>query len=304
MTKLARTYKPFGPVLSDAVNDQLRTVLGPSGKRPAYIAERVRKTWELGDGWAKHVTVEVALGTREGSSVRGGGLGGLHEGALTDVASVDKAIDAAVAAVGARRGVPVALPSAAAAMAAPPSTRPRSSEFTEQITGRGGVLAKAARLVLNQLGLDDQVTTPATATDAELIDLVSAELGSDWPRLVAPVFDARKAVVFDDRWASAREDLVKIWLMDDDEVNADWPHARGALRRRRARRRHAGHLVAGQGPGRGPQHACLAVRARRRGCGEPGQGPLQRRGRSGDRCLEGLDRSVGGRRSCSTAAQR
>ena len=72
VTKLARTYKPYGPVLSDAINDQLRTVLGPSGKRPAYIAERVKKTWELGDGWAKHVTVEVALGTREGSSVRGG----------------------------------------------------------------------------------------------------------------------------------------------------------------------------------------------------------------------------------------
>jgi hypothetical protein len=72
VSKLARTYKPFGPVLTDAINDQLRTVLGPSGKRPAYIAERVKKTWELGDGWAKHVTVEVALGTREGSSVRGG----------------------------------------------------------------------------------------------------------------------------------------------------------------------------------------------------------------------------------------
>ena len=35
VTKLARTYKPFGPVLSDAINDRLRTALGPSGKRPA-----------------------------------------------------------------------------------------------------------------------------------------------------------------------------------------------------------------------------------------------------------------------------
>ncbi len=75
VTKLARTYKPFGPVLTDAVNDQLRTVLGPSGKRPGAIAERVTKTWELGEGWAKHVTVELALGTREGSSVRGGAAG-------------------------------------------------------------------------------------------------------------------------------------------------------------------------------------------------------------------------------------
>ncbi|PRC55490.1 hypothetical protein C6A85_18970, partial [Mycobacterium sp. ITM-2017-0098] len=84
----------------------LRTVFGPSGKRPAYIAERVKKVWELGDGWVKHATVELALGTREGSSVRGGALGGLHDGALADAASVDKVIDGAVAAVGARRGVP------------------------------------------------------------------------------------------------------------------------------------------------------------------------------------------------------
>ena len=111
VTKLARTYKPYGPVLSDAINDQLRTVLGPSGKRPAAIAERVTKTWELGDGWVKHVTVEVALGTREGTSVRGGALGNLHEGALADAAAVDSVIDAAVAAVAARRGIAVALPS-------------------------------------------------------------------------------------------------------------------------------------------------------------------------------------------------
>ncbi|MGE5698212.1 MAG: fatty acid synthase subunit beta domain-containing protein, partial [Candidatus Sericytochromatia bacterium] len=221
VTKLARTYKPFGPVLSDAINDRLSTVLGPSGKRPAYIAERVRKTWQLGDGWVKHVTVEVALGTREGHSVRGGDLGALHNGALTDVATVDKVIDAAVAAVGGRRGVAVALPSAGGNGGATVDAA-ALSEFTDQITGRSGVLANAARLVLNQLGLNDPVTTPPTATDAELIDLVTAELGSDWPRLVSPVFDGRKAVVFDDRWASAREDLVRIWLMDDDEVDADW----------------------------------------------------------------------------------
>ena len=118
VTKLARTYKPYGPVLSDAINDQLRTVLGPSGKRPAAIAERVKKTWELGDGWAKHVTVEVALGTREGTSVRGGSLGGLHDGALADAATVDKVIDAAVTAVAARRGIAVALPSAGGGAAA------------------------------------------------------------------------------------------------------------------------------------------------------------------------------------------
>ncbi len=239
VTKLARTYKPYGPVLSDAINDQLRTALGPSGKRPAAIAERVKKTWQLGDGWVKHVTVEVALGTREGSSVRGGGLGGLHDGALADAATVDKVIDAAVQAVAGRRGIAVALPSAAGAAGGGVVDSAALTEFAEQVTGRDGVLASAARLVLNQLGLDNAVSAPEAATDAELIDLVTAELGSDWPRLVAPVFDGRKAVLFDDRWASAREDLVKLWLMDEGEIDADW-------QRLSERFEGAGHVVGTQ----------------------------------------------------------
>ncbi|WP_205873957.1 type I polyketide synthase [Mycobacterium camsae] len=238
VTKLARTYKPFGPVLSDAINDQLRTVLGPSGKRPAAIAERVMKTWELGEGWAKHVTVEVALGTREGTSVRGGAMGHLHEGALADAASVDKVIDAAVGAVGARLGIAVSLPSAGGGGGATVDAA-ALSEFTDQITGRDGVLASAARLVLGQLGLDDPVSASPAATDAELIDLVTAELGADWPRLVAPTFDGKKAVVFDDRWASAREDLVKLWLTDEGDIDADWV-------RLSERFEGAGHVVATQ----------------------------------------------------------
>ncbi|KUH80163.1 MULTISPECIES: type I polyketide synthase [unclassified Mycobacterium] len=237
VTKLARTYKPFGPVLSDAINDQLRTVFGPSGKRPAYIAERVTKTWELGPGWIKHVTVEVALGTREGSSVRGGDLGGLHDGALADAATVDKVIDAAVSAVAARRGVAVSLPSAAGGSGGVVDSA-ALSEFAEQVTGRDGVLASVARTILGQLGLETAVPVPE-ATDAELIDLVTAELGSDWPRLVAPVFDGRKAVLFDDRWASAREDLAKLWLLDEDEIDADW-------QRLSQRFEGAGHVVGTQ----------------------------------------------------------
>ena len=238
VTKLARTYKPFGPVLSDAINDQLKTVFGPSGKRPAYIAERVTKAWELGPGWAKHVTAEVAMGTRDGSSVRGGSLGGLHDGALADAASVDKVIDAAVAAVGARKGVSVSLPSAGGGGGGVVDSA-ALTEFAETVTGNNGVLASAARLMLGQLGLDNPVSAPEAATDAELIDLVNAELGSDWPRLVAPAFDARKAVVFDDRWASAREDLVRLWLTEEDDIDADWP-------RLSERFEGAGHAVATQ----------------------------------------------------------
>ncbi|PSR68587.1 3-oxoacyl-ACP synthase [Nocardia sp. MDA0666] len=217
--RLARTYKPFGSVLSDAIGDHLRKVFGPSGKRPAAIADRVKKVWQLGDGWAHHVTAEVSLGTREGASVRGGDLGGLVSGALSDGASVDAAIDAAVQAVAARRGISVALPAAGGGGGAAVDAA-ALGEFTEQITGRDGVLATAARVVLEQLGLTDQVSAPE-ASDESLVDLVSAELGSDWPRLVAPAFDARKAVLIDDRWATAREDLATLWLGGSGEDTVD-----------------------------------------------------------------------------------
>ena len=95
-------------------------------------------------------------------------------------------------------------------------------EFAATVTGSTGVLASAARLVLGQLGLDNPVSALPLATDAELIDLVTSELGAEWPRLVAPAFDAKKAVLLDDRWASAREDLVKLWLADENDIDADW----------------------------------------------------------------------------------
>ena len=239
VNKLARTYKPFGPVLSDAVNDSLRSVLGPSGKRPAAIAERLTKTWELGQGWVKHVTVELVLGTREGSSVRGGPLGGLHDGALPDGGAVDKAIDGAVATVAARHGIAVSLPSVGGTAGAGVVDSAALDEFAATVTGPGGVLASAARLMLGQLGLDNPVTALPTATDTELIDLVTGELGADWPRLVAPAFDARKAVLLDDRWASAREDLVKLWLADENDIDADWATLSEGFE-------GAGHVVATQ----------------------------------------------------------
>ncbi|WP_305091979.1 type I polyketide synthase [Prescottella sp. R16] len=208
--RLARTYKPFGPVLSDSIGDHLRKVFGPSGKRPAAIADRVTKVWQLGDGWAHHVTAEVALGTRDGSSVRGGAMGGLHEGAIADGSAVDAVIDAAVQSVASRRGVTVSMP-AAGGGAGGTVDAAALGEFTEAITGRNGVLASAARLVLEQLGFSESAAAAVAADDTALVDLVSAELGSDWPRLVAPAFDAKKAVLIDDRWATAREDLARAW---------------------------------------------------------------------------------------------
>ncbi|MFW8625013.1 fatty acid synthase subunit beta domain-containing protein [Corynebacterium glutamicum] len=212
VSKMAKGYKAFGPVLSDAATDALRRLTGPTGKRPGYVAERVTGTWELGQGWADHVVAEVVIGAREGASLRGGDLASLSPASPASASDLDSLIDAAVQAVASRRGVAVSLPSAGGAAGGVVDSA-ALGEFAEQVTGHDGVLAQAARTILTQLGLDKPATVSVEDTaEEDLYELVSKELGSDWPRQVAPSFDEEKVVLLDDRWASAREDLSRVAL--------------------------------------------------------------------------------------------
>ncbi|WP_257162293.1 type I polyketide synthase [Corynebacterium cystitidis] len=205
VTTMAKGYSAFGPVLGATVADALRRITGPTGKKPAYIAERVTDTWQLGPGWADHVTAEIVMGTREGASLRGGELATLPE--VSSASDLDGLIDAAVHAVAESRGVSVSLPQAAATADVVDSAA--LGEFAEQLTGKAGVLAETARELLRRLGHEQRATEAFDDTDDALFDLVTRELGQDWPRQVAPRFDAREAVLLDDRWASAREDVVR-----------------------------------------------------------------------------------------------
>ncbi|MGC5245364.1 fatty acid synthase subunit beta domain-containing protein [Gordonia sp. DT219] len=219
---LARGYRPLGAVLTDAVGDQIRKVIGPTGKRQSYLTDRVTGVWQLGPGWALHTQVALALGTREGASVRGGDLGDLLDGTVADTAALDTVIDRAVAAVGESRGIAVAKPAAESGGGATVDAA-ALGEFTEAITGRSGALASAAYTLLSKLGLAGHSSAPEQTEDpdAVLAARVGDELGPEWVRTVAPAFDAAKAVLIDDRWAGAREDLVRIWLTADTELDAD-----------------------------------------------------------------------------------
>ncbi|MCQ9370865.1 DUF1729 domain-containing protein [Corynebacterium sp. 35RC1] len=219
VTKMAKGYAAFGPVLSDAANDALRRITGPTGKRPGYVAERVTGTWGLGQGWADHAVAAVVMGTREGASLRGGDLATLP--IPGSAAELDQVIDQAVQAVAAARGVTVGLPTAGGGAGGVVDSA-ALGEFAEQVTGKAGVLAATARTILSTLGLDAPAAQDLEDdADQALFDLVARELGSDWPRQVAPVFDANKAVLLDDRWASAREDVTRVAIgeLSADEVN-------------------------------------------------------------------------------------
>ncbi len=88
--------------------------------------------------------------------------------------------------------------------------------FAAQVTGSDGVLAQTARFVLGTLGLAAPEPAPEEDANAAVVAAVEAELGADWPEQVAPRFDARNAILFDDRWASAREDLSRACYNNDE----------------------------------------------------------------------------------------
>ena len=224
VVKAAPRYKAFGPVLSEAIRERLHQLFGSAGVKQARIARRLNEAWGLSEGWAAAVTAELLLATREGASTRGGDLAALPTEAVSNAADADALIDQAVQAVASDRGVTVSLQSAQSAGSGAMVDSAALKEFASGITGEDGLLASTARYLLDKLGLtaNQQAGDSEEDESAAVVEAVTAELGASWPKQVEPRFDERKAILLDDRWASAREDLARIFYQqeDADQVSA------------------------------------------------------------------------------------
>lgn len=218
VNKAAFNYKPFGPVLSEAIKDRVRKLFGAAGAKQSLIAEHVESEWGLSAGWAAHATATILLSTREGASTRGGDLATLAAApggaAPTNKAGVLALIDEAIQETASARGLAVAKKSAGAAGGGAAVDSAALDAFKDKVIGDRGILANSARALLGQLDLNQPVAedfdhSEASETQA-VLDAVAEELGSNWPSLVAPVFDEARAVLIDDRWATAREDVARI----------------------------------------------------------------------------------------------
>ncbi|MDO4259189.1 MAG: DUF1729 domain-containing protein [Actinomycetaceae bacterium] len=205
----AGNYKPFGSVLGDAITARLRKLLGGAGLAPTHVASRVTGTWGLGQGWADHVAAEILLGTRDGDSVRGGSLTTLPT-SVASSADADALVDTAVQAVASRNGVNVALPGAGGADGGGVVDSAALTSLTEEILGENGILASQAKELLARLGVDLRPTPSVHEDLSALAEAVETELGPNWADSVKPAFTPARAVLLDDRWASAREDLARI----------------------------------------------------------------------------------------------
>ncbi|MCH3975946.1 MAG: DUF1729 domain-containing protein [Bifidobacterium tibiigranuli] len=211
VNKVAPNYKAFGPVLSDIVRDRVRGLFGASGVKLTQIEKRVTDTWQLGAGWASHVVSALVLETREGASARGGELASLGTDPAANANAANALIDAAVQHVAQARGITVGLPNAGGAAGGAVVDSAALDAFAQKVTGSDGVLAATARFVLNELGVAAPAVAPSEDANAAVVAAVEAELGADWPKQVEPRFDERRALLLDDRWASAREDLARLY---------------------------------------------------------------------------------------------
>ncbi len=220
--RLAFNYKPFGPVLTEAIRDRLRRVFGGAGVKPARIGERVTGTWQLGQGWVDAVTAQILLGTREGDSVRGEALATLPL-AASSASEADELIDQAVQQVAAGRSIAVALPQASGAGGGEVVDSAALGELREHLLGESGIMAGAAHRLLEALGLEGSALLAEgndeedsdVALGSEALETIAAELGTGWVDQVRPSFDPDRAVLLDDRWASAREDLARLATTGD-----------------------------------------------------------------------------------------
>lgn len=225
--KLAHHYKAFGPVLTEAIRDRQRKVLGGAGVKSSFIADRVHGVWQLGDGWANATIAQVLLGSREGDSARGGSLATLPTAVGTQ-AEAEALVDEAVRQVGAARGVAVAMPSSGAGAGGGVVDSAALDAYAATVTGEDGALAQAAHHMLQALGLEGAQTLADgvpeddenRVRDALAAETVAAELGPRWVELVQPSFTPERTVLIDDRWASAREDLARIWTGQPDEIQS------------------------------------------------------------------------------------
>ena len=208
---VAPRYKAFGAVLSDIVRERLRALFGAAGVKPAQIDKRISEVWQLGEGWRAHVLAVLVLQTREGASVRGENLAQLSTDPAKNTAAADALIDAAIAQVAQAHGVSVSQPGAAGAAGGAVVDSAALDAFAQQVVGADGILAATAKFVLAKLGVEAPKAETESDENAAVVSAVEAELGADWPKQVAPRFDERKAILFDDRWASAREDVARLY---------------------------------------------------------------------------------------------
>jgi len=190
-------YRFPGPVLGIWLESESAAALGRVGGSAQQVTDRVREHWDLGEGWAAHVRLAIALGSRDGASKRGGDLRTLSATTATAL------IDDAVGEVARAHDLSVSPVSSAAPVAGP------DAAALAQVTGEiEGLLADTATTILQRLDRLPDQTSPAEAPAGQALEALVREYGAEHAEQVAPSFDARRHVHLGSAtvWARAEVD--------------------------------------------------------------------------------------------------
>ncbi|WP_354699367.1 hypothetical protein DSM112329_05081 [Paraconexibacter sp. AEG42_29] len=215
------SYRFPGPYLREVMAAGLSRALGRSGLGRPQAAQHLSVRWGLGPGLTEQALAVAALESREGASARGGPLGRLADDLPASPADARTYLDGAVALLADDLGI-VLRPFAAAAPSASAAVDPAALTRVEQ-----AVRAAAHDLVAALDGDADDGAPPTAPADDAAADrarlaVLDAELGTGRADEVAPAFDARRHVRFDDAGATARWDLVRAYHAAlDDRLDRD-----------------------------------------------------------------------------------
>ncbi|UDY37432.1 type I polyketide synthase [Dermatobacter hominis] len=202
-----RGHRHPGPVLSTMVDTAVSATAGRCGSSPGRLADRVRTTWGLGEGWVERCRLEIALGTRDGVSRRGGDLATLAGD------DADALVDDALAAVAARLGVTLTMPTADTGAGID------GAAVESVVRGVADAVTEAAAAARAALGAATGIDLPSGGTDLDeaedgalarrLADL-EAEHGAGRAEEVRSIFDDSRVQLLSSGLAWARADLDRL----------------------------------------------------------------------------------------------
>jgi len=228
LSKKAAQYTAPGKYLKAAIDDAVGRVFGKSGMPRREALAWLGSQWGLDEPSADHVLLHLALAARPGDSVRGGAFGQIQPAASKVQAQA--LLDGAAQAWAQARGVGLRPVGAGGGGGGAMVDSAALDAVKAEILGQNGILADAARAVLDRLGQGDAPPTLSAEADSALA-LLQAELGPAFAQLCAPAFDASKHAVFASAWAWAQTAVVRAWLdvvngrTDLDGVRATLAHS-------------------------------------------------------------------------------
>ncbi|PIR17856.1 MAG: hypothetical protein COV46_02365 [Deltaproteobacteria bacterium CG11_big_fil_rev_8_21_14_0_20_49_13] len=195
-------YDSMGPYLSASIDNILKDKLAlTKGK----IAEYLQGEWGITNGHASDILKTIALLSREGDSVRAGGLSPI--GIRTRLSSQDDAnkwIDKALAEYERSAGVSFAKKEATAVSGG--GVDPRAiKELEAKFSGVAREFAK-----ISGSSFHEKISEPED-NDKETLTLLRKELGTRFEKVIEPIFNEKKIVSFRSNWAWAKKEMVKLY---------------------------------------------------------------------------------------------